>query len=272
MSTHEDELQRNLKQLQLSVSMDDVKKKSMRDEIKKHAVKKQRRFKIKRSAMWFSTAAALMIFSVILLNTFANDQSTLPVKDHDQTEYNGSTENKDPSDYGEDNNDHPAHNDNDEPEQLTIDEGDTETKTIMLEGMEEETEITNFVLKPYGIQFQMDADLNNYEVLEDEVIFATENDMATIEMSVREDAEVDDVASDIQSEYTDDFDYIEEPSETSQDENSYQGIEQLFSDPPQGYYVYQIGDDVFVIKYEYDVEAADGMGPILKAFRESINE
>lgn len=271
MHTHEDELQKNLKQLQLSITIDDVNKKSMRDEIRKHAAKKQRRAKVKRSVTWFSTAAALMIFSVILLNVFADKQSTLPVKDHHQTEHNGSPDKKDPTHKGENHNDHPA-DDDDESQQLTLEEGDTETQTIIREGMEDETEVTNFVLNPYGIQFQMDEVIDHYDVRENEVEFTNSNDMVTIVMSVREDAEVEDVANEVESEYGDDFDFVDGPSETSEDDNPYPGIKQHFSDPPQGYYVYQIGDDVFMITYEYDIEAADGMGPILQALQESIKE
>src|SRR5699024_8826910 len=130
MHTHEDELQKNIKQLQLSITIEDVNKKSMRDEIRKNEAKKERRAKVKRSVTWFSTGDALMILRVIRLNLLADKQTTLPVKDHHQTEHNGSPDKKDPTHKGENHNDHTA-DDDDESQQLTLEEGDTETQTII---------------------------------------------------------------------------------------------------------------------------------------------
>lgn len=270
----QEELERELKKLKISASMDKNKKKSMKKEIRKHAAKRRRRIKMKRSIPWISTAAAVVVFSVILLSTFTNDESTLPIKEHGQSEYSESIDSKHKEPHENEGEDHDDPKDNGEQDfnHIEVNEEGTETKTIMVEGMEDERTVMNYTLEPYGIKFQLAEFMDNHEVEDSEVKYYSEGENAIVTMTVKDDARLEEVASDIQSEYTEDFVYTEEPSKTSQEENAYQGIKQHFSDPPQGYYVYQIKDDVLVIRYEYTLEAGDGMGPSLQALRESIQE
>jgi hypothetical protein len=123
-------------------------------------------------------------------------------------------------------------------------------------------------LEPYGIRYQMEEFLNHYQVDENAVRYNTEAENARIRLKVAEDAVLDVIVSELRSQYTDDFIYKEEPSETPQEENQYEGISQHFS----GYYAYQIGENVLIIQYEYILEASDGMGPRLQSLRESINQ
>ncbi|WP_156291606.1 hypothetical protein [Oceanobacillus salinisoli] len=273
MNPNDEELQKELKDLKISVSMDSQKKESMKTAIRKHARKKRKRTTLKKAAIWLSTAAALLVSGVLVMNIINSNQSVLPTEEHDTSQLSENTSEKEPADNRtEENTDTAETFDNaQEPEELSVTEQGTENQIIMIEGMEEEVSVTNYVLEPYGIQYQMDDILGNYTVDGDTVRHYSDADNTSVSLRVVENASHDDVVSDLQSEYKGDFNYREEPAPTSQDENPYEGIRQHFSDPPQGYYAYQIGENVLVIQYEYVIEAGDGMGPRLQVLRESID-
>ncbi|SFB31138.1 hypothetical protein SAMN04488072_11513 [Lentibacillus halodurans] len=270
MNFNEDELQKELKELKTSVSLDPQKKESMKNAIRKHAKKKRKRKKLKQSAIWFSTAAVLFICGVLLVNTINSNQSVLPADDHDQPENKANTGDtgKEAADSGQE-----GDTDDTASQQISVSEQGTETQTIMLEGTEKETTVTNYSLEPYGIYYQMDEFLGNYTIDEGAVRHYSDDDNAWIRLEVIEDVSLDDVVSDVQSDYSGDASETEESAETPPgEENPYHGIGQHFSSPPQGYYVYQIEENVLVIQYEYVIAAGDGMGSRLQALRESISQ
>lgn len=293
MTDNENELQKELKNLRMSAPMDKQKKESIKSELRKHAAKKRRYKRMKQTTIWFSSVAALVIFSVILMNTI-NDGSIFPAQEHSPSEYSGTTDDKtneitdndeededtnDSDNEGEgatdsdnenEGNDNKTDSDDEESEDLEVNEQESETKTVVIEGMEEERTVTNYTLEPYGVSYQMSEIFDDYTVDDNKVEYKTEEDTASVTLEMKEKTDLESVKSELQSEYTDDFDYIEEPTDTPEDENAYEGIQQQFSDPPQGYYIYQIGDDVLVIQYEYILDAADGMGPTMQDLRESI--
>ncbi|MFD1362624.1 hypothetical protein [Lentibacillus salinarum] len=272
MNRNEDELQKELTSLKPSVSLDPQKKESMKTAIRKHAAQKRRRTTFKRSAIWLSTAAALLISGVVVMTIINNHQSVSPTEEHDTFEYSESTNEK--AQKPAENTDDTAETleDSQIPEELSVTEQGTETRNLMIEGMAEEVMVTNYTLEPYGIQYQIEEILGNYTVDDQVVRHYSDADNAWVTLEVMEDANLDNAVSNIQSEYSGDFNYTEDPADTSQDENPYQGIRQHFSDPPQGYYAYQIGENVLVIQYEYVIEAGDGMAPRLQALRESIDQ
>ncbi|WP_164670578.1 hypothetical protein [Virgibacillus doumboii] len=263
MNYNDDELQKELKELKASVSLDPDKKESMKAVIRKHARKKRKQKKLKQSAIWFSTAAAFFIGSILLFNSINDSQSVLPADNHNQMENTGN-ESKEPADAGD--------KDDTTDKKISVNEQGTETQTIMLEGMEEEVTVTNYVLEPYGIQYQMEEFLGNYTVSDNKVRHYSDAETAYVTMEVIEKAKLDKVVSDLQTEYNGDYDYTEEPAETSQNETPYQGMRQHFAYPPQGYYAYQIDKHVIVIQYEYVTEAGDGMESRLQVLRESISK
>lgn len=274
MNHNEDELQKELSKMKTSHSLDPQTKKSMKMTIQKHAKRKRKRAKLKRSAIWFSTAAALLIGAGLLFSTINSNQSVMPFEEHNQTEYNDTAEEgKEMPAEGEENEETTeSAAENTDPPPFSVSEQGTETQTVMIEGMENETTITNYTLEPYGIQYQIEEFLGNYTMNNQTVRHYSDADNAWVTLEVMEDASLDDVVSNVQTEYGSDFNYTEEPADTSQDENPYEGIRQHFSDPPQGYYAYQIEENVLVIQYEYVIEAGDGMGPGLQVLRDSITQ
>lgn len=267
MKHNEDELQKELKELKIQGSLDPQNKKTMKSAIQKHAKKKRKRRKFKQVAIWASTAAALFLAGIFVFQMIDNNQSVLPADDHDEAEHDNYTGDKDATD----NEDQEVTNDNttDSPG-FSVSEGGTESGILMIEGMEDEGTFTNYTLEPYGIQYQIEEFLGNYDVEEDSIRHYSDANNAWVRLEVEEDAALDEVVPYLQSQYNGDFSHTEEPAETSQEQNPYEGIRQHFSDPPQGYYAYQIGENVLIIQYEYDIAAGDGMGPRLQALIESI--
>lgn len=276
MNYNDEELQKELKKLKSSHSLNPQSKESMKTVIQKHAKKKRTRSKLKRSAIWFSTAAALMIGAGLLFNTLNSTQSVMPFEDHNQTEYNDTSEEskeipaKSGEDEGTEESTAPT-SDPDASQSLTVNEEGTEPGTIMLEGMEEETTFTNYTLEPYGIKYQLTELFSSYDVNNQSVTHYNDTNSVSMKFEVVEDANLDDVVSEVQSEYSDVASETGAPAETPPgEENPFRGFGQHFSQSPQGYYIYQIDENVLVIQYEYPLEAADGMGPRLLALRESL--
>ncbi|MFA1819398.1 hypothetical protein ACDX78_04190 [Virgibacillus oceani] len=267
MKHNKDDMQKELRELKTTSSLNPQQKESMKSAIRKHAKKKPKRKKLKQATIWASTAAVLFLAGILVFHMIENDQSVLPADDHEGSEHDEKTGDKEPAD---DENQEASNDETTNPKSFSVSEGETENGTIMIEGTEDEGIFTNFTLEPYDIHFQMEEFLGNYDVAEDSVTYYSDADNAWVRLKVAEDAALDAVVSDLQSQYSGDFSYTEEPSETSQEENPYEGIRQHFSDPPQGYYVYQIGENVLIIQYEYIITAGDGMGPRLQSLRESI--
>ncbi|GAB3792542.1 hypothetical protein [Virgibacillus kimchii] len=257
--TRKDEMQKELKELKINSSLNPQAKEQMKSAIKKHARKKQKRKKFKAAAIWASTVAALFLAGILVLHMIDNNQSALPADNHDKEESNTRINDKQPVDSSE------------EPG-FSVREGEKESKFIRIEGMEEEVTVTNYTLEPYGIHYQMEEFLNNYQVENHAVRYYTDAENAWIRLEITENTILDETVSYLQSQYTGNFSYREEPAETPQEENRYEGVSQHFSDPPQGYYAYQIEENVLIIQYEYIIEAGDGMGPRLQQLRESIEQ
>jgi len=266
MKHNKDDMQKELRELKTTSSLNPQDKKAMISVIRKHARKKPKRKKLKQAAIWASTAAALFLAGILVFQMIDNDQSVLPADDHEGSEHDDNTDNKEPADNT---NEEGINNTSDSPG-FSVTEDGTKSKTIEVEGMEEEVTVTNYMLEPYGIHYQMEEFLGNYHIENEIIRHYSDADNTWVTFEVAEGAHIDDVVPEIQSQYSGDFSYTEEPAETSQNENPYLGIRQHFSDPPQGYYAYQIGENVLIIKYEYIIEAGDGMGPRLQSLRESI--
>ena len=72
---------------------------------------------------------------------------------------------------------------------LSVSEGETENGMIMIEGMAEDGSFTNYTLEPYGIHYQIEAFLGNYEVKEDSVRYYSDADNAWVRLRVEENLE-----------------------------------------------------------------------------------
>ncbi|WP_058308424.1 hypothetical protein [Gracilibacillus massiliensis] len=281
MSHNEDELMKELKDLKSKNSLETKKKETMKMALQKHAKKKRAKSKAKQTFIWFSSAAALLICGLLVYQMINNDQITLPAEDNQQKEETGITsddqkesDDAEGLDDGQDENEAEGNeetaNETEDvsPQDFKVDKVGEDTRTVMIEGMENEETIAHYRMEPYGIEYSVDTFLDKYAIEENTVRYHNDYDTeASIIMYVEENANLEEVSSNLQNEYTGESDG---PYQLPEDDNPYLGIGQHFFDTPQGFYVYQIDENVLVIQYEYDIEAADGMNPRLEALRKSI--
>lgn len=292
MNHHDKDILKELKTLKSNQSIDSQKKETMKMALREHAKKKQaheqRKAKTKRAFIWFTSAAALVLCSVFVYYVINNNQLSMPIADQENSSESSEMENEQPeiTILNEEEQEQStakdeeaaAHDDasenaavqEDNSTAISIQENGQEKDTVMIEGMEEEVTVYNYTLQPYGIQFQIEDFLANYTVENGDLEFYSEGENAVVRFRVEESMTVKDMIPIMQENYNKDFTHAAEPSTLPEEENPYYGMTQHFADPPQGYYLYQIDDNVLVIQYEYIIEAADGMGPRLEKIRKSI--
>ncbi|MCT1901181.1 hypothetical protein [Oceanobacillus sojae] len=281
MNHHDKDFTKELSKLKINRSLDTEKKERMKMTLSKHAEKKraqqQRKSKVKHAFIWLSTAAVIVLCGVFIFQIIKNDSVTAPdTEQEDTTAYleldpdmqhdiypvdpkdMGGVESEKRSDF------------EDSTSVFSIRENGTEADTILLEGTEEEVTVHNFTIEPYNIQFQIEEFLSNYETTEDEVRFYSNAENAEVRIHVAESATIEDTITDVQESYDHKFDDAEEPQALPADENAFEGVTQHISDPPEGYYLYQVDNNVLIIQYDYDIEAADGVSPRLELLRNSI--
>lgn len=288
MSNHDEELIKELKKLKIKNSLDSKQRESMKMTLREHAKKKQthtkHKAKTKKTFIWFSTAAAILICSVFVYYIANNNQLSMPIadqesseqandmaKDSNEAESSALLEEKAEESGTEENEAKSVEEENEnageqETTAFSIEEHGEETATIMLEGTEEDTTVYNYTLEPSGISFQIDEFLNNYKVENDEVRFYSDAENAEVRLRVEEDTTVEQVLPTVQENYEGEND----ATATQEGENPYSGMMQHYSDPPHGFYLYQIDNDVLITQHEYVIQAADGMQPRLALFRQSI--
>lgn len=273
MSHHDKDFTKELTKLKINRSLDTEKKESMKMALNKHAEKKraqqQRKSKVKHAFIWLSTAAVIVLCGVFIFQIINNDSFTASDKEQEDTASHLVNDSDMQKDMGIVESEKRSDKE-DSTSVFSIKENGTETDTILLEGMEEEVTVYNFTIEPYNIQFQMEEFLSNYETTEEEVRFYSGAENAEVRIQVAESTTIEDTIADVQESYDHKFNNAEDPHALPADDNAYEGVTQHVSDPPEGYYLYQIDDNVLIIQYEYDIEAADGVPPRLELLRKSI--
>ncbi|WP_208585637.1 hypothetical protein [Gracilibacillus suaedae] len=278
MSHNEDELIKELKELKTNAQLDPEKKESMKMALQNHAKKKRSRSKAKHTFIWLSSTAAVLACGVILYTFINSDQITLPTGDNEQSEEigNAGEDAKDPNDMeglgveNPDDDDISGREEEETPEEddpsgegvnqqeFKVDRLGEETRTISIEGTEEETYVYNYRMEPYGIEYQVDTYYGRYAIEENTVRHHDKNDeFASIRLYVEENATIEELANEFDAQYNENFDNVGEIREPNDGENPYSGLTQNAGS--QEYYLYQIDENVLVIEYEQsDPEAGDG--------------
>ncbi len=286
MSHNEDELIKELKELKTNAQLDPQKKESMKMALQKHAKKKRTKSKAKQTFIWFSTAAAILICGVLVYTMINKEQITLPADDNQQNEEIGTAEEdvKEPNDMeglGVEDSDDSDRNTtlgeeetSDEevsPPDFKVDRVGEETQTIRIEGTEENTTLYNYLMEPYGIEYKVDKYFNKYAIEGNTVRHHDDQDKyASIRLYVEENEEIEQLATEFQAQYSEEFDTVSEIKEPTDGDNPYSGLTLHANNEQQGYYLYQIEDNVLVIQYEHAPAASDGMArlqPLIESIR-----
>lgn len=156
---------------------------------------------------------------------------------------------------------------------IILNTGSTETVTRKIEGMDEEINVINYQIDPYGISYQLDERFADPEVEHNQITYTAQSEEYEIVVEVVENSSLEEVVLNLQERFeTEGYEEKGELESTPLEENDLVGNMQFFSfDPMKGFYVYEIDEHVLVITYQYPAEAGDGMGPLLEALRTSIH-
>ncbi|WP_017185851.1 hypothetical protein [Alkalibacillus haloalkaliphilus] len=155
-------------------------------------------------------------------------------------------------------------------ESLSVKEISVDPTTILIEGMEEDTEVTTYDFQPYDITYQMDQFLTHVEVDDYAVTHHNNYDdekRVEVTISVIEDQILNETQQMMEEQHS----ISESPSDLSQFETTFDGYHQSI-DIGEGYFILEIDSDVLMIEYSYPTEAGDGIWPRLELLINSINQ
>ena len=139
-----------------------------------------------------------------------------------------------------------------------------------------EVKVINYLIQPYGIAYQMDEFLGVPEVSNNQITYSTEFDYK-ISLEMIEHANLEKAVSNLQERfetegYEESFEEGYELKSTPVEENGLIGKTQFYGDHPmKGFIAYEIDEHALVITFQYPIEGADAMNPLLKDLRKSIH-
>ena len=138
-----------------------------------------------------------------------------------------------------------------------------------------EVKVINYHIQPYGIAYQLDEAFGVPEVSSNKITYSTEYDYK-ITLEMIEHTNLEKAVSNLQERfeaegYEEVFREGYELKSTPVEENGLIGKTQFYGDHPmEGFIVYEIDEHALVITFQYPIEGADGMNPLLESLRKSI--
>ncbi|MDQ0352160.1 hypothetical protein J2R98_001994 [Alkalibacillus filiformis] len=154
-------------------------------------------------------------------------------------------------------------------ESLSVTELTVDPITILIEGMEEQSEATTYELEPYGITYQMDQFLTHVEVGNNAVTHHNNNDevLVEVELSVIEDQTLDETQQIMVEQHSLD----DSQMDLSRFDTTLEGFQQSV-DSGEGYFLLELDSLVLMVEYRYPMEAGDGIWPRLELLINSIDQ
>ncbi|WP_075618743.1 hypothetical protein [Paenisporosarcina indica] len=159
---------------------------------------------------------------------------------------------------------------------MEIHTGSTETVIRNSEGQDQEIKVINYHITTYGIAYQLDEAFGVPEVINNKITYPTEYGYK-ISLEMIEHANLEKAVSNLQERfetegYEESFKEGYELKSTPVEENGLIGKTQLYGDHPMaGFIAYEIDEHALVITFQYPIEGADAMGPLLEDLRKSIH-
>lgn len=147
----------------------------------------------------------------------------------------------------------------------------TEKVSRKIEGINEDVKVNHYEIFPYNISFQLDDMFGVPEIEQNKFIYSVQNGKYKITLEVFEETNIDNVITQLQKSFkNENFDEKSDLENLPIEENDLVGKSQFIYDPVKGFYVYEIANNVLAITYQYPSEGGDGMTPLLKSLRQSI--
>ncbi|QUW23701.1 hypothetical protein JSQ81_09460 [Sporosarcina sp. Marseille-Q4063] len=154
---------------------------------------------------------------------------------------------------------------------MEIHTGSSETVIRNVEGEDLEVKIINYHIQPYGIAYQFDEAFGVPEVSNNKITYSTEYDYE-ITLEMIEHTNLEKAVSKMQERFeAEGYEENYELESTHVEENGLIGKIQFYGDHPmKGFIAYEINEQALVITFQYPIEGADAMNPILETLRRSI--
>ena len=154
---------------------------------------------------------------------------------------------------------------------MEIHTGSSETVIRNVEGSDMEIEVINYHIQTYGIAYQLDEVFGVPEVSNNKITYSTEYDYK-ITLEMVEHTNLEKAVSNLQEGFeTEGYEESYELESTPVEENDLIGKIQFYGDHPmKGFIAYEIDEHALVITFQYPIEGADAMNPLLETLRKSI--
>ena len=160
---------------------------------------------------------------------------------------------------------------------MEIHTGSTETVIRNNEGQDQEIKVINYHIPTYGIAYQLDEVFGVPEVSNNQINYSTQYDDYKITLEMIEHTNLEKAVSNLQERfetegYEESFEEGYELKSTPVEENGLIGKTQFYGDHPmKGFIAYEIDEHALVITFQYPIEGADAMNPLLEDLRKSIH-
>ena len=155
---------------------------------------------------------------------------------------------------------------------MEIHTGSTETVIRNNEGQDQEIKVINYLITTYGIAYQLDEVFGVPEVINNQINYSSQNAGYKITLEMIEHTNLEKSVSNLQERFeTEGFEEKFELESTPLEENELIGKMQFYGYPVKGFIAYEIDEHVLVITFQFSVEGADSMYPLLEDLRKSIH-
>lgn len=265
-----------LKQFDQEMIWDEDRKKKLETKIlftidSNHYKNKTRLFRGFKYASNIGIMVILLLVGYYFLSNNLTEQSEGSLTGNEGNQTNPNPIIDDQEDPEEVENDENQLNEEDEESNIEILTGSTETIIRKVEGMDQEIKVINYELQPYGIAFQLDEFFGAPEVKNKQINYSDQYEDYKITLEMIEETNLEKVVMNLQEKfeaegYDEDFGLESTPVE----ENGLIGKIQFYDNPVKGFIAYEIDEHSLVITFNYPVEGADGMYPLLETLRKSI--
>lgn len=155
---------------------------------------------------------------------------------------------------------------------IEIQTGPTESVIRVVEGVDLKVKVINYEIQTYGIAYQLDEVFAVTEVSNNQITYSNQYDEYKIKLEMIENTNLDKAVTNLKEIIeTESYEEMYELESTSVEENDLIGKMQFYGDNPvKGFIAYEIGDHALAITFQYPVEGADAMYPLLETLRKSI--
>jgi len=132
--------------------------------------------------------------------------------------------------------------------------------------------VINYQIQTYGIAYQLDEVFAITEASNNQITYTTQYDEYKIKLEIIENTNLDQTVTNLQEIIEKEgYEEMFELESTSVEENDLKGKIQFYGDNPvKGFIAYEIGEHALAITFQYPVEGADAMYPLLETLRKSI--